>query len=96
MDTGWGVRIGSQKSEVPGGSKFLKARVRVGVAIRKLAKATPDSFFIKMKNTKNAHAFNHILKSNIKPNVSFKANLIASRNLFHIDHSSDVIDHLQG
>ena len=26
----------------------------------------------------------------------FKGNLIASRKLFHIDHSSDMIDHLLG
>ena len=36
----------------------------------------------------------HILKSNIETNVNFKTNLNVSRNLSHIDHSSDMIDHL--
>ena len=36
----------------------------------------------------------HILKSNIETNVNFKTNLNVSRNLSHIDHSSDMIDNL--
>ena len=36
----------------------------------------------------------HILKSNIETNVNFKTNLNVSRNLSHIDHSCDMIDHL--
>ena len=39
----------------------------------------------------------HIMKWKIKTAVNFKANLIASRELFHINDSSDMtnmIDHL--
>ena len=35
---------------------------------------------------------NHILKSNIETNINFKANLIAYKNLFHINRNSDMID----
>ena len=47
-----------------------------------------------MKNTKNANAKSHIKIKYKNINVNFKANFIAFRKLFHIDHSSDMIDHI--
>ena len=41
-----------------------------------------------MKNTNNANAKSHNQKC---INVNFKAGLTASRKLFHIDHSSEMI-----
>ena len=47
-----------------------------------------------MKNAKNLGAKSHIEISCTNINVNFKANLVASRKLFHIDHNSDMIDHV--
>ena len=47
-----------------------------------------------MKNTKKANAKSHIKIKYRNKNVNFTAILIASRKLFYIDHSSDIINHL--
>ena len=44
-----------------------------------------------MKNAKNLGAKSHIEISCTNINVNFKANLVASRKLFQIDHNSDMI-----
>lgn len=49
---------------------------------------------MQIKNTKNANAKSDIEIKYRNISVNFKANLIASSILFHIVHSSDIIDHL--
>ena len=45
-----------------------------------------------MEKTKNANFKSRIEIKHTNININFKANLIASRNLFQIDHNSDTID----
>ena len=47
-----------------------------------------------MKSTKNSNAKSDIEIKYRNINVNFKANLITSSKLFHIAHSSDMIDQL--
>ena len=49
-----------------------------------------------MENIKNANTKSHIEIKYRNVNVKFTGNLIASRKLFHIDHSSDMVDYLLG